>query len=56
MSPLEIDVLEARRIYKSISIILAQMLRSTIYRAWVRSHLQEPNSHALQAKKLSSLA
>jgi len=56
MSPSEIDVLEARRIYKSTGAIPAQMLRSTIYRAWERSHLQGANSQALQAEKLSGLA
>ncbi|MEC4818541.1 MAG: sigma-54-dependent Fis family transcriptional regulator [Scytonema sp. PMC 1069.18] len=50
----EIDVLEAGRIYKSIGAIPAQMLRSTIYRAWERSHLQGANPYALQAEKLSS--
>ncbi|MBD2496052.1 sigma-54-dependent Fis family transcriptional regulator [Nostoc sp. FACHB-280] len=55
MSPLEIDVLEARRIYKSTGAIPAEMLRSNIYRAWERSHLQGANSQALQAEKLSIL-
>ncbi|MBE9005575.1 sigma-54-dependent Fis family transcriptional regulator [Fortiea sp. LEGE XX443] len=55
MSPQEIDVLEARRVYKSTGAIPAQMLRSTIYRAWERSHLQGANPLDLQAEKLSSL-
>ncbi|ALF51937.1 phytochrome sensor protein [Nostoc piscinale CENA21] len=55
MSPSEIDVLEARRIYKSTGAIPAQMLRSNIYRAWERSHLQGANPQALQAEKLSIL-
>lgn len=55
MSPLEIDVLEARRVYKSIGAIPTQMLRSSIYRAWERSHLQGANPYALQAEKLSSV-
>ncbi|GAB1539683.1 hypothetical protein NUACC21_23500 [Scytonema sp. NUACC21] len=50
----EINVLEAGRIYKSLGAIPAQMLRSTIYRAWERSHLQGANPYALQAEKLSS--
>jgi transcriptional regulator of acetoin/glycerol metabolism len=54
MSPPEIDVLEAGRIYKSIGAIPARMLRSPIYRAWERSHLQGANPYALQAEKLSS--
>jgi sigma-54 dependent transcriptional regulator, acetoin dehydrogenase operon transcriptional activator AcoR len=55
MSPIETDVLEARRVYKSIGSIPAQMLRSSIYRAWERSHLQGANPYALQAEKLSSV-
>ncbi|MBE9210666.1 sigma-54-dependent Fis family transcriptional regulator [Nostoc sp. LEGE 06077] len=56
MSPQELDILEARRVYKSTGAIPAQMLRSTIYRAWERSHLLGANSQALQAEKLSILA
>jgi len=55
MSPPELDVLEARRVYKSIGSIPPQMLRSSIYRAWERSHLQGANPYTLQAEKLSSL-
>ncbi|MBD2299514.1 sigma-54-dependent Fis family transcriptional regulator [Nostoc sp. FACHB-190] len=55
MSPSEVDVLEARRLYKSTGAIPARMLRSNIYRAWERSHLQGANSQALQAEKLSIL-
>ncbi|GBE95399.1 GAF domain-containing protein [Nostoc cycadae] len=56
MSPPELDILEARRVYRSTGAIPAQMLRSTVYRAWERSHLQGANPQALQAEKLSSLA
>ncbi|MBD2483184.1 MULTISPECIES: sigma-54-dependent Fis family transcriptional regulator [Planktothrix] len=47
------DVLEAGRIYKSTGAIPSRMLRSKIYRAWERSHLQGANPYALQAEKLS---
>ncbi|MBD2436605.1 sigma-54-dependent Fis family transcriptional regulator [Nostoc sp. FACHB-110] len=55
MSPLDIDVLEARRVYKSLGAIQSQMLRPSIYQAWERSHLQGANPYALQAEKLSTL-
>lgn len=50
----EYDVLEAGRLYKSMGAIPASMLRSTIYRAWERAHVQGANPYALQAEKLSS--
>lgn len=55
MSPVEHDPLEAGRVYKSIGALPQKMLRSTVYRAWERSHLQGANPRALQAEKLSSL-
>jgi transcriptional regulator of acetoin/glycerol metabolism len=55
MSPLDIDALEAGRVYKSTGAIPVNMLRSTVYRAWERSHLQGANPRALQAEILSSL-
>ncbi|MBD2505026.1 sigma-54-dependent Fis family transcriptional regulator [Anabaena azotica] len=55
MSTLEHDPLEAGRVYKSIGALPEKMLRSTIYRAWERSHLQGADPRALQAEKLSSL-
>lgn len=55
MSTLEYDPLEAGRVYKSIGALPEKMLRSTIYRAWERSHLQGANPRALQVEKLSSL-
>jgi transcriptional regulator of acetoin/glycerol metabolism len=55
MSTLDHDPLEAGRVYKSIGAIPEKMLRSTIYRAWERSHLQGANPRALQTEKLSSL-
>lgn len=53
MKALQSDVLEAGRIYKSMGAIPARMLRSKIYRAWERSHLQGANPYTLQAEKLS---
>lgn len=53
MKALQTDVLEAGRIYKSMGAIPARMLRSKIYRAWERSHLQGANPYTLQAEKLS---
>lgn len=55
MSPLDIDVVEAGRVYKSTGAIPVNMLRSTVYRAWERSHIQGANPLALQAEKLSSI-
>ncbi|MBD2255713.1 sigma-54-dependent Fis family transcriptional regulator [Nostoc parmelioides] len=52
---LENDPLEAGRVYKSTGALPKNILRSTVYRAWERSHLQGANPHALQAEKLSSL-
>jgi transcriptional regulator of acetoin/glycerol metabolism len=49
------DVQEAGRIYKARGAIPAGMLRTAIYHAWERSHLQGANPRALQAEKLSSL-
>ncbi|WP_066376274.1 MULTISPECIES: sigma-54-dependent Fis family transcriptional regulator [unclassified Anabaena] len=55
MSPFNIDVLEAGRVYKSTGAIPSNMLRPTVYRAWERSHLQGANPCALQAETLSSI-
>lgn len=55
MSTLEHNPLEAGRVYKSVGALPQKMLRSTVYRAWERSHLQGANPRALQAEKLSSL-
>lgn len=52
---LENDRLEAGRVYKSTGALPKNILRSTVYRAWERSHLQGANPHALQAEKLSRL-
>ncbi|BAB75084.1 sigma-54-dependent Fis family transcriptional regulator [Anabaena sp. FACHB-709] len=52
---LENDPLEAGRVYKSTGALPKNILRSTVYRAWERSHLQGANPHALQAEKLSRL-
>ncbi|WP_414755506.1 GAF domain-containing protein [Anabaena sp. CCY 9910] len=52
---LENDPLEAGRVYKSTGALPKNILRSTVYRAWERSHLQGANPHSLQAEKLSSL-
>ncbi|AFZ59208.1 sigma-54-dependent Fis family transcriptional regulator [Anabaena cylindrica FACHB-243] len=49
------NAVEAGHIYTATGRISAEMLRSEIYRAWERSHLQGANNHALQAEKLSSL-
>lgn len=44
---------EAGRLYRSTRAISAQLLRSQIYRAWERSHLQGANPRAMQAEHLS---
>ncbi|MBD2358272.1 sigma-54-dependent Fis family transcriptional regulator [Tolypothrix sp. FACHB-123] len=55
MSSLTSDAFEAGRVYKSTGAIAVNLLRSPIYHAWERSHLQGSNPYALQAEKLSSL-
>ncbi|BAT55492.1 unknown protein [Nostoc sp. NIES-3756] len=55
MSTLDHDPLEAGRVYKSTGALPQKMLRSSVYRAWERSHLQGANPRALQVEKLSSL-
>ncbi|MFM2063413.1 MAG: hypothetical protein RLZZ507_3083 [Cyanobacteriota bacterium] len=55
MSTLGKNTLEAGRIYRVTGGIRAEMLRTEIYRAWERAHLQGANPYALQAEKLSSL-
>ncbi|WP_016953249.1 GAF domain-containing protein [Anabaena sp. PCC 7108] len=55
MSPQGKNAVEAGLIYTSTGGIRAEMLRSEIYRAWERSHLQGADNRALQAEKLSSL-
>ncbi|OUL36606.1 phytochrome sensor protein [Nostoc sp. T09] len=55
MSSLNNDAFEAGRVYKSSGAIPFNLLRSPIYHAWERSHLQGANPCALQAEKLSSL-
>ncbi|BAZ33049.1 GAF domain-containing protein [Cylindrospermum sp. NIES-4074] len=54
MSPLRSDVIEAGRLYRATGAISADMLRSEVYRAWERSHLQGANPRALQAERLSN--
>lgn len=44
---------EAGRLYRSTGAISAGLLRSPIYRAWERSHLQGANPHAMKAEQLS---
>ncbi|MBD2194607.1 MULTISPECIES: GAF domain-containing protein [Calothrix] len=53
MSSLTNNAFEAGRIYKSTGAIPVNLLRSPIYHAWERSHLQGSNPYALQAEKLS---
>jgi sigma-54 dependent transcriptional regulator, acetoin dehydrogenase operon transcriptional activator AcoR len=55
MSPLDSNALEAGRIYKSTGGLSTNMLRSPVYRAWERSHLQGANPYALKTEQLSSL-
>lgn len=55
MSTLGNKALEAGRIYRVTGGIRAEMLRTEIYHAWERAHLQGANPKALQAEKLSSL-
>jgi len=47
------DAWEAGRLYRSTRAVSAQLLRSPIYRAWERSHLQGANPRAMQAEQLS---
>lgn len=44
---------EAGRLYRSRQAISAELLRSQIYRAWERSHLQGANPRAMKAEQLS---
>lgn len=53
MSSLTNNAFEAGRVYKSTGAIPVNLLRSPIYHAWERSHLQGSNPYALQAEKLS---
>ncbi|MBD2204451.1 sigma-54-dependent Fis family transcriptional regulator [Calothrix sp. FACHB-1219] len=53
MSALTHNAFEAGRVYKSTGAIPVNLLRSPIYHAWERSHLQGSNPYALQAEKLS---
>ncbi|BAY61512.1 GAF domain-containing protein [Calothrix brevissima NIES-22] len=53
MSSLTHNAFEAGRVYKSTGAIPVNLLRSPIYHAWERSHLQGSNPYALQAEKLS---
>jgi hypothetical protein len=55
MSSLYSDGFGAGRVYKFTGAIPMNLLRSPIYQAWERSHLQGANPCALQAEKLSSL-
>jgi sigma-54 dependent transcriptional regulator, acetoin dehydrogenase operon transcriptional activator AcoR len=55
ISSLTNQALEAGRIYKARGGISSQMLRSEIYRAWERAHLQGANPCALKPEKLSEL-
>ncbi|BAY25909.1 GAF domain-containing protein [Calothrix sp. NIES-2100] len=55
MSSVTRNAVEAGRVYKSTGAIPVNLLRSPIYHAWERSHLQGSNPYALQAEKLSSL-
>ncbi len=49
------NALEAGRIYKGTGGIRPDLLRSPIYHAWERAHLQGANPYALQAEKISRL-
>ncbi|MEA5577262.1 sigma-54-dependent Fis family transcriptional regulator [Anabaena sp. UHCC 0451] len=55
MSTLGNKALEAGRIYRVTGGIRTEMLRTEIYHAWERAHLQGANPNALQAEKLSNV-
>ncbi|MDZ7957700.1 MAG: sigma-54-dependent Fis family transcriptional regulator [Aulosira sp. DedQUE10] len=54
MPQIESDAIEAGRVYRATGAIAANKLRSPVYRAWERSHLQGANPLALQAEQLSN--
>ncbi|WP_244329153.1 GAF domain-containing protein [Tolypothrix sp. PCC 7910] len=54
MPHIESDAVEAGRLYRTTGRIASNKLRSPVYRAWERSHLQGANPLALQAEQLSS--
>lgn len=53
-SSLTSNAWEAGRLYRSTRAIPADLLRSPVYRAWERSHLQGANPWAMRAEQLST--